>query len=219
VRAQCAAAPLAASDPDRARLDAGAAALFRDHGWTWYGRPSQPPGWRSGCHELCRQYDRGVLTELRVSGPLAQFVAGLPGLFAAEPVGVIGIHAAGARADQVRALARLAVPPRPVRLVFQCGGVNPCLPAVVNSLLATAVVALDARSCGPHFEVFQTLTRTPFLTTLRELELDARDMTGAAVALLATRPLFARLDRLVLRRAEWPVLDALRPLFGDRLGA
>ena len=205
------------TDPDRARLDGKAAAIFRDHGWTWYDRPSQPPGWRAGWHELFRQYDRGLLSELRVPGRLAHLVADLPKLFAAEPVSAIAFHAAGARADQIRGYARFAVPPRPVRLVFQCGTAYPCVPAVVNSLLATAAVAVDARSSEASLELMQVLVRSPFLTALRELELYAYRMSGAAVAVLATAPLFARLERLAIRGAEQPILDALKWRFGDRL--
>ena len=44
VRARCAAAQLPDKDAERVRLDQKSAALFRDHGWKWYGRPSQPAG-------------------------------------------------------------------------------------------------------------------------------------------------------------------------------
>jgi hypothetical protein len=208
---------LADKDAEKMCLTRKAAALFREHGWVWYRRPSQPPGWRAGWHELFCQYDRGMLTELRVAGRVAHLVADLSGLFAAEPVGAVTFRPQGAGADQIRALARLAVPPRPMRLDFQCGNAQPGLTAVVNSMFATATVSIDAVACGSGPEVALALARSPFLTNLRELTLSGYRIGGAAMALLAIAPVFAKLERLTLKGAELYAIDALKPHFRERL--
>lgn len=222
IRLQCAVAQLPDSHPERVRLTQQAATLFREHGWSWYGRSSRPAGWAARWHDLFGQYDRGLLTELRIPGRLAHLAADLTGLFAAEPVGTVAFECAGARADHFRAARRLAVPPRPVRLAFRLashtGDPVGYFAAVVNSFLATAVVAIDAAGFG-GLGVVLALARSPFLTNLRELVLDAGWRSSAGVDLLATSPRFASLERLTLRGSEpWPSnLDVLRARFGERL--
>jgi hypothetical protein len=214
---------LADKHPQRERLDRDAAGLFFSHAWRWYGRPSEPAGWRAASQELFRQYDRGMLCELRVSGQLAHLAGELPGLFAAEPVGTIVFQDVRVRAGQLRAVRRLAVPPRPVRLAFRrltSGGSRfGFLGAVVNSMLATAAVGIDATGHPLAANVLGELTRSPFLTNLRELILDATRPEAVGADLLLGSPRFAGLHRLSLRKAVVPPdrLIALRDRFAWRL--
>lgn len=197
--------------------------MFFANGWKWYGRPSEPAGWRAGWHDLFRQFDRGLLCELRLPGRLAHLAADLSGLFAAEPVGAIAFEGAGVRASHLQAVRRLAVPPRPVRLVFRSvlhtGDPVGYFNAAVNSMLASAAVALDATGHPRALDAITAVVRSPFLSDLRELVLDFTRPQGAGAALLASSPRFAGLKRLSLRNADvwadWLVV--LRDRFGERL--
>lgn len=162
-----------------------------------------------------------MLTGLDVPGRLAHLVADLPKLFEAEPVGAASFDAAGVRADHFRAVRRFAVPARPVRLAFRrllTGDASGYLAAVVSALFATPAVAIDASGCGNGIEVAHALARSPFLGGLRELTLDAGQLSAHAAAVLVASRLRG-LDRLTVtgNSMDPGVAVRLRDVFGERL--
>lgn len=205
------------------RLDRKAAALFFAHGWHWFGRPAQPAGWRSGWHDLFRQFRRGTLTDLRLPARLAHLVADLPALFATEPVGTITFECVGVRADHLRAVRRLAVPPRPVRLAFRRVFVNGdpfgYIATALDSPLARAAVAVDAAGCGVGPPLAFALARSLFLDALRELVLDGNRLDALAAVSLACNRRLAKLDVLSLRGNDFnpAALAMLHERFGEGL--
>jgi hypothetical protein len=211
------------NDPERTRLDRKATALFFAHGWHWFGRPTQPAGWRSGWHDLFRQFRRGTLSELRIPARLAHLIADLPALFVTEPVETITFECVGVRADHLRAVRRLAIPPRPVRLQFRRTHTNGdsfgYVTTALDSPLASAARAVDASGCGVGSPLAFALSRSLFLGTLQELILDGNRLDAfAAVALVCNRKL-APLEVLSLRGNSFSpaALAMLHERFGDRL--
>ena len=148
----------------------------------------------------------------------------MPVLFATEPVGAITFECVGVRADHLRAVRRLAVPPRPVRLTFRRVSHNGVpfgyLTTALDSPVASAAFAVDATGCGAGPPVASTLSRSLFLKNLRELNLDGNRLDGPAAVSLACSARLAGLERLSLRGNEGIGHVARRMLherFGDRL--
>src|SRR5262249_31947864 len=142
--------------------------------------------WRVGSQELYRQFDRGMLTELHLPGRLAPLAADLRGLFAAEPIGAITFDAVGIRADHLRAARRIAVPRRPVRLGFRSSGLvaDPfgSAASVLTSPLALAATEVNAAGCRGGAGLALVVARSPFLTVVKELNLDGNHLDVAAAA-------------------------------------
>ncbi|HEV3439962.1 MAG TPA: hypothetical protein VG122_21525 [Gemmata sp.] len=222
-RVQCAAAQLPEKDSERERLNRKAGAMFHAYGWWWYGRATQPAGWKAGWQDLFCQFNRGFLTTLRIPARLVHLIADLPTIFTMEPIGTIAFEGVGVRADHLRALRRLAVSPRQVRLTFHRSSLqgDPVgyLTTALDSPLATAAVAVDASGYMAGPVVAHILARSPFVTNLRELILDANRLDGSVTASLANNP---RLRQLQLLSVKGNLLgsagfELLSSQFGDRL--
>lgn len=127
------------------------------------------------------------------------------------------------RADHLRAVRRLAVPPRPVRLVFRRVYANGdpfgYITTALDSPLASAAVAVDAAGCGAGSPLAFALSRSLFLDGLRELILDANRLDALAAVSLACNRRLGALDMLSVKGNDFnpAALDLLYEWFGERL--
>lgn len=164
-----------------------------------------------------------MLTELRLPGRLAHLAADLRDLFAAEPVGVIAFAACGVRADHLRAVRRLAVPPRPVRLTF-CRVMHAddplgVLVAALSAPFASAAVGIDASGCSGGPALAQVIATSPFLTAVKALNLDHNRLDAVAAAALLRARSLDDVEWLSVRGNVLgpPCVDKLTARFGERL--
>ena len=223
IRLQCAAARYLDKSTEWERLQLQAANLFHTFGWQWYGRVSRPAAWAAGWLELFSQFESGFITTLRIPTRLVHLVADLPGLLGSEPVGTIAFEGMGVRTDHLRALRRLRVSPRPVRLTFRCpshlGNPVSYLTTALDSPLALAAITVDAATYGAGCSVARILHRSPFIANLEELILDENRLAETAVSALTNNPKLRKLRLLSLKRNYLGTqsIDCLRQRFGDRV--
>jgi hypothetical protein len=127
------------------------------------------------------------------------------------------------RADHLRAVRRLAVPPRPVRLlfrrVFANGDPYGYITTALDSPLASSAVAVDVSGCATGPPLAFALARSLFLGAVRELVLDGNRLDALAAVSLTCNRRLAKLDVLSLRGNDFnpAALAMLRERFGERL--
>ena len=166
--------------------------MFEAHAWRWAGLSAPPPAWRVDAKPLFEQFERGILTRLRLNtDSLARFLA-LQQLLVTEPVGELTFEVGAVGQFETIAVRKLSFP-RPVRVSvsrqFRRGGAQAAfLASLLSSPVmasATALTLNGVNSDRTAAPVVDWLAKSPFLSAVRSLSLTGNRFTCAEACGLA----------------------------------